>query len=94
MCQCPAVYEAGLSCKQCGAAMLIKDGTRGPFWGCSHYKRYGAMVNKTNGASPPCSHLGHGTQARTWVPGLRRPTARCIVSGHTLAQHGRDLATT
>jgi hypothetical protein len=52
MCRCLAVGDAGLACSGCNAGvLLIKDGPRGNFWGCSQYKKHGCKFTMRFG--PP-----------------------------------------
>ena len=51
MCRCPAAQDAGLGCKGCGAGVLLmKDGGRGTFWGCSNYNKSGCKFTRPFGA--------------------------------------------
>lgn len=51
MCRCLAKFDAGLGCDCNRGVLLIKSGPRGPFWGCSTYKKKGCKLTKKFG--PP-----------------------------------------
>ena len=59
MCSCSAPEEAGLGCDKCSAGvLLIKQGPRGFFWGCSMFKKKGCKFTKKFGAP----HDGRATK--------------------------------